>query len=198
MKTKFFIITLMFALLASCKHEEELPGISGETTSKNDVVGGWMAKSINCIINTSMGNFQDNVQKSLEDKLMSSALYITQDSIFYIEQHHRGYYYVKKSSAYHVEENPSRIFVDNKYLICDQYAPYYLIKKEKEKFCLYLTKEEAMEMLRNDSEFKDNMSLLEKLIKDAQFEFYYEPTQLEIFQQIDNGDFVHTEGYSVY
>lgn len=201
MKTKFILFTLAITLLAGCKkNDEELPGISDEEVLKNEIVGGWGALEVNCYINhgavPGMESMQNKMQSNLEKWFLPSNLYITEDSIYYIEKHQEGYNYVKKAGGYTIESNPTRIIISNEYLMCDQYAPYYLVKKEGDKLCLYLTKPETMELLKHNDDFKNTIGLLNSLIDDAQFEFFLESNDIAIYHDIDNGDFVHVNNYA--
>lgn len=201
MKTRLLLFALIFPLLTCCKkNEEELPGISEEDIKKEDIIGGWGAKEVNCYINhgavPGVESMQKKMQANLEKWFLPSHIYITEDSIYYIETHERGYNYVKKSGGYAIKKDPTRIDISNEYLMCDQYAPYYLVKKEDGRLCLYLTKSETLELLKRNVDFKNVIGLVSNVIDDAQFEFFLEHDDISIYHDIDNGDFVHVDNYA--
>ena len=183
-------------LLASCE-KAEMPGISEEELSKEQLIGGWETSDVKCYLSHS--NFpgadalENKMKESLKNRVFPSSFYFTQDSVYFILIHETGYNYVRCASTYHVEQEPARLFLDNNYLLNDQYVPYLYLKSEGDKLCLYLTKEETMALVERDGSFDGYMSIVKSIVDDAQFEFYMEKNQLEIYQDIDNGFFVHSD-----
>lgn len=199
MKIRLFLISLLVALFSACE-KSEMPGISSDEVLKQEVIGGWEVKDIRCYIKLPalLSPLQKSMQENLERRALNTSLYITTDSIFFIKTHETGYKYVKSSSAYEVVDNPARIVVENERLLSGEYAPYYFVKKEDGRLCLYLTRQEALRLIEKDGTFDGFMGTVEKTLEDAQFEFYLDRNDLEIYKDIDNGSFVHTEDYSKY
>lgn len=183
-------------LLASCE-KAEMPGISEEEISQEQLIGGWGTTDVRCYL--SHTNFpgadivENKMKDNLESRVFPSSFYFTQDSVYFVQTHELGYNYVKSASAYHLEINPTRLFLDNNYFLDDQYAPFFYMKTENGKLCLYLTKKETLALVERDGTFDGYMSIVKSIVDDAQFEFYMERNQLEIYQDIDNGFFVHSD-----
>lgn len=201
------LCTIFFFLLTGCKNKEELPGISDEPLSQEDILGGWASGELTCQFNhessLAMAIASKQVKNNLERRFQKANLYINADSIYFIEKHQEGYYYVKSASPYLLVNDPARIEIDHNYLICDQYAPYYLIKITDGKLCLYLTKEQVISMMEKNEEVNEYIDAMKDKIEEAQLEFFFTPSDLttetqNIIANIEEGDYIHSDNYNVY
>lgn len=196
MKTKLLLCMLGLLLLASCE-KAEMPGISEEKLSQEQIIGGWGTTNVKCYISHSnipgTDALENQMKKRLEERVYPSSFYITKDSIYFIRTHEEGYNYVRCASAYHLEYEPTRIFMDNSYFLNDQYAPFFYLKSENGMLCLYLTKDETLALIEKDGSFDGFMGLVKKIVDDAQFEFYLKRNELDIYKDIDNGFFPHSD-----
>lgn len=203
MNTKRFshIISLIFliSLTTSCERPI-MPGISEEEMLQEELLGGWETSEVLTYISHAPIPIFDaltkKVQENLEDRTYPSYFYITNDSIFFIQINDENNYFVTSASSYTLEANPMRIILENKYMICDEYAPYYYVKSKGETICFYLTKSEALDMIEYDGSFDGFMDLVKTYVEDAQFEFNLKKiNDLPIFQKIETGTYTRGDRF---
>jgi hypothetical protein len=191
-----FIFAVLFALLATSCEKATIPGVSDEEVKKEDILGGWGNAEIRCYMdhkeNLFASRLKSNMQNNLKKRAEGSALYITLDSVYFIERHETGYHYVKAISSYELLPNPMRIELQNDHLMFNAYAPKLYIQIENGKLCLCLMKDEVMKLLEDDGSVSSYMGLIRSNIDDAQFKFYYRRNSLDIYQDIESGHYVHT------
>ncbi len=194
MRTKqlLYIVSLFLITLTTSCERPIIPGISDEEMLQEQLLGGWETINVKTYISHAAipgtGSLSDKMQENLEQRVYPSFFYITEDSIFFIQNNDFGTPFVKSASAYQLGTDPMRIIPENQYMMCDEYAPYYYVKSEGETICFYLTKPECLDMIEKDGTFDGWMGLIRQFIDDAQFEFYLKKNNnLGIYQDIDKG-----------
>ena len=201
MRANTIVLIVMMVLpiwITSCK-ETTIPGISDDEVTMEDILGGWGDPTIKCIVDhdksliANVLDLENLMQKNLANRAEGSALYFTKDTAYFIERHETGYYYVKAISSYQLLSNPMRIEMQNDHLMFNAYAPKLYIKKVNDKICLYLLKDEVMKMLEDDGSVSSYMGMIRNSVHDAQFEFHYQKNKLDIYQDIEGGDYLHTD-----
>ncbi len=196
-----FIATIAIAVwMTSCKDEDTIPGISKDEITMEEILGGWGDPEIECTVIhdksllATLMDLEKKMRDNLKDRAEGTALYFTKDTAYFIERHETGYYYVKAISTYQLLTNPMRIEMQNDHLMFNAYAPkLYVKKKDNGKLCLYLLKDEVMKMLEDDGSVSSYMGIIRNNVDDAQFEFYYQRNQLDIYQAIEGGDYIHSD-----
>ncbi|MBO4530352.1 MAG: hypothetical protein J5767_06910 [Paludibacteraceae bacterium] len=167
-------------------------GIADDEIFKEDILGGWRVTKINCqlIYNTAdplaslMPVLKTKMQENLEKRISDGSILFLQDTVYYIETPAPGISFVRAYGHYEMVNSPGILFMENTHLICDAYATYFYVKKIDNQICLYLTREGALAMIKDDGSLNDYIGLIQSKIEDAQFEFYLEPYHLDFYDEI--------------
>lgn len=167
-------------------------GIADDEIFKEDILGGWRVTKINCqlVYNTAdplaslMPVLKTKMQENLEKRISDGSILFLQDTVYYIETPAPGISFVRAYGHYEMVNSPGILFMENTHLICDAYATYFYVKKINNQICLYLTREGALAMIKDDGSLNDYIGLIQSKIEDAQFEFYLEPYHLDFYDEI--------------
>ncbi|MBO7635848.1 MAG: hypothetical protein IK017_02675 [Paludibacteraceae bacterium] len=167
-------------------------GIADDEIFKEDILGGWRVTKINCqlVYNTAdplaslMPVLKTKMQENLEKRISDGSILFLQDTVYYIETPAPGISFVRAYGHYEMVNSPGILFMENTHLICDAYATYFYVKKIDNQICLYLTREGALAMIKDDGSLNDYIGLIQSKIEDAQFEFYLEPYHLDFYDEI--------------
>ena len=167
-------------------------GIADDEIFKEDILGGWRVTKINCqlVYNTAdplaslMPVLKTKMQENLEKRISDGSILFLQDTVYYIETPVPGISFVRAYGHYEMVNSPGILFMENTHLICDAYATYFYVKKIDNQICLYLTREGALAMIKDDGSLNDYIGLIQSKIEDAQFEFYLEPYHLDFYDEI--------------
>ena len=183
----FSPLLLLFSCESGCTN-----GIAIDEMQQEEILGGWKMSKINCqlVYNTAdplaslMPLLKKKMQEKLEERISDGSILFLQDTVYYIETPAPGISFVRAYGHYEMNNQPPILFMENTHLICDSYAPYFYLKKVDNQICLYLTREGALAMVKDDGSMNDYMGLIQSKIEDAQFEFYLEPYHLDFYDEI--------------
>ncbi len=195
MVRRFLWLICLPLLLLACE-KGEVNGIEDNDIPKSLMLGGWGVQRVefqlvydhnNPIAQVANSlNLKQKMQEKLESRAKNKSLYFMQDTIYCIETPAVNVSYVKAQSYYTISSYPATIHPENKTLFCDSYAEYFYAKMQDDMLCLYLTKGEVLKMIKEDgSVSSSHVSLIERVIEDAQFEIYFSRNHLALYDELE-------------
>lgn len=176
---------LAFGLLA-CE-EDNVPQIDTTGVAMEDLRGGWKVSDTETYVNVdiqyqaqvSMHSLREKLDDAFSEKASDGALYFRKDKVFYLREG-----FVRDSSKYCMDENNYIIRYENPYLV-GFYAPLMYVKTVNNQLVLYLRKSETMDLLDEDGSFNGWMSLIDKVVDDAQCEIYLSRDDDEFYDVLE-------------
>lgn len=193
-KNGFLFVYLGLIFLTLSCNRDEVQGVSDEDLMQEFMYGGWKFDKFECQLDYSSTNplavllpsLREELLENIQERLGKGVLYFKDTVVYFAQTKDVDVLEYYRGSYYDYYQDPSRIELSNTILLSGAYTPVLQVKQDGEYLVLYLTREQTLDLIKNDNSIEEKyVSIIDKNIDDAQFEFYLRRVNFAFFDEFE-------------